>query len=550
MSFLRALTNALLSALLFAILLAVLVVDLNVNLTVTPRVLLVLSGWMALTYGVLAAVLTTLIALAFRFLTGERRIDGFVSPSFLMMATALQTLAALVIIRENTAYFGAFFSPAVQSHFRIQLIALFAVAVAGLVAHYEYRHHKPRRSIWIAYFALLGAVLGLTVYERLTIAPPRQARRAGLYRPTETDRRVTLIGIDGLSFDFIQPLVAEGLLPNFAALMENGAWGRVEGFTPNDPFVLRRSLLTGKTPGHHRQISDVRYSLPGLPRRLEVVPRFILFRQLTKTRLLSIETNTAPGQVKDLWRIAVDAGIEVLNVSAAAGGGNPEAKPDSSFQVIFQDFASETSRLFEPARRALRADDETSERGFREKTAQQPRLTVMFLEGLPAVQSLFYKYSVPEAFGEIRQEDILRYGPVIRKAYQLYDRILGRAMAALKEDELLAVVSTHGVEPLPFWKRIVEWALGNPDISAYHEQAPDGAAFFFGGGIAKSNPIDAVKIVDVLPTLLYYLRLPVGRDMDGIVRGRLFDRSFTEANPVYTITSYDDLEIRPARINE
>jgi hypothetical protein len=433
------------------------------------------------------------------------------------------------------------------------MIALFGVAVVGLVAHFEYRHHRPRKAVWIAYFALLAAVLGLTVYERTAFSPPMPSRRIGSYRPTETARRVTLIEIDGLSFDFIQPLAAEGVLPNFSALMENGAWGRLEGFTPNDPFVLRQTLLTGKAPSKHRRISEVRYSLPGLPRRLEVVPRFILFRQMTRFGILSFEPNPAPARVKDLWVIAVDAGLTVLDAAApgiAEIPGSAKApaapRPDAPFNVIFRDFESETSRLFEPARRALRADDAAADRGFQKRTELQPRLMVLPLEGLGTVQSLFYKYSVPEAFGEIRQEDILRYGPVIRKAYQFYDQILGRAMAALKDDELLAVVSTHGVEPLPYWKRVVEWALGNPDVSAYHERAPDGTVFFFGRGVEKGRSLDAVKIVDVLPTLLYYLRLPVGRDMDGIVRGRSFTKDFTDDNPVFTITSYDDIEIRPA----
>ncbi len=547
MSFLRTLATALISALFFAVLLALLVVDLNVNLTVTPRVLLVLSGWMAVTYGVLMAFLTVLIASAFRFLTGSRPGDGVVSPSFLMIATSLQTLVALVIMRENMAYFESFFTADARAHLKIQTIALFAIAVIGLAAHSQVRLRKPRMAVWIGYFALLAAVLGLSVSERLSIEAPPQSRRSGLYRPTDTDRRVTLIGIDGLSLDFIQPLVADGQLPNFAALMENGAWGRVQGFTPSDPYVLRRSLLTGKMPSHHRQISDVRYSLPGLRGRLEVVPRFILFRQLTRFRILSIEPRVRPALVRDLWRISADAGLPVLD---GASGAPAAAKPDSFFQVIFKDFEAERSRLFDPARRALRIDDEVSDRAFADKAARQPRLTVLFLDGLSPVQALFYKFSQPEAFGQIRQEDILHYGPVIRKAYQLYDRILGRAMAALKEDELLAVVSTHGVEPLPFWKRLVEWGLGNSDVSAYHERAPDGAAFFFGGGVAKGSSLDAVKIVDVLPTMLYYLRLPVGRDMDGIVRSRLFDAAFTDANPVFTIPSYDDLEIRPARISE
>jgi hypothetical protein len=91
----------------------------------------------------------------------------------------------------------------------------------------------------------------------------------------------------------------------------------------------------------------------------------------------------------------------------------------------------------------------------------------------------------------------------------------------------------------------VEWALGNPDVSAYHERAPDGAIFLFGRGVERGQAAEAIKIVDVLPTLLYYLHLPVGRDMDGIVRGPLFSREFTDDNPVFTITSYDGLEIKP-----
>jgi hypothetical protein len=548
MAFLRTLSNALLCTLLFALLLAILVVDLNVNLTVTPRVLLVLTGWLAVTYGLLLTVVIIALSSAFRFLTGRGKVRSFVSPAFLILGTSLLTLLALIIFRENTAYFASFFSPTAQAALRVQIMALFATAVAGLVANYVYRHQRPQKVVWIIYFVVLTCVLGLTVYKRLSVEPPGPVRRTGSYQPTETTRRVTLIGIDGLSLEFIQPLMTEGVLPNFTALTENGAWGRIEGFTPNDPFVLRRTLLSGKTPAKHGQISDVVYSLPGLPRRLEVVPRFILFRQMTRLGLLSIESRPAAARVKDLWTIAAEAGLSVLDASKPIPGQDaavPPPHPDTPFEVIFKDYESESSRLFDPVRAALRADDAAADLAFLGKAEQQPRLTAVFLEGLNPVQSLFYKFSVPEAFGEIRQEDILRFGPVIRKTYQFYDQILGRAMAALKEDELLVVVSTHGVEPLPYWKRFVEWALGNPDVSAYHERAPDGVIFLFGQGVEKGQAAAAIKIVDVLPTLLYYLRLPVGRDMDGVVRGPLFSREFTDDNPVFTITSYDGVEIRP-----
>jgi hypothetical protein len=109
---------------------------------------------------------------------------------------------------------------------------------------------------------------------------------------------------------------------------------------------------------------------------------------------------------------------------------------------------------------------------------------------------------------------------------------------------LFIVYSPHGTESLPFWKRVVEWTLGNAEVSSYHEQAPPGVAFFYGKGIVKGQNFEAIRLVDLAPTILYYLGLPVGKDMDGIVRGSLFERAFADENPVLTITSYDDVGIK------
>jgi len=56
-----------------------------------------------------------------------------------------------------------------------------------------------------------------------------------------------------------------------------------------------------------------------------------------------------------------------------------------------------------------------------------------------------------------------------------------------------------------------------------------------------------MRIVDLAPTLLYYLGLPVGRDMDGIARTDVFGRDFIADNPVIYISSYDEFEIIPPR---
>ena len=47
------------------------------------------------------------------------------------------------------------------------------------------------------------------------------------------------------------------------------------------------------------------------------------------------------------------------------------------------------------------------------------------------------------------------------------------------------------------------------------------------------------SVVDVTPTILYFLDLPVGRDMDGFARADIFSREFTAERPIAFIPSYD-----------
>ena len=116
-------------------------------------------------------------------------------------------------------------------------------------------------------------------------------------------------------------------------------------------------------------------------------------------------------------------------------------------------------------------------------------------------------------------------------------------MAAKKDDELLVVFSSHGTEALPLWKQIFEWFFGDPDISAYHENAPDGTIFMIGKDIAMGRNIEEMQLIDVAPTLLHYLGLPVGKDMDGIVNSSIFVEEF-KSEPVLYISSYEEHEMK------
>jgi predicted AlkP superfamily phosphohydrolase/phosphomutase len=79
--------------------------------------------------------------------------------------------------------------------------------------------------------------------------------------------RVLIIGLDGATFDLIEPWADD--LPNLAWLMDRGVWGRLRSTLPPATFPAWTSLMTGVNPGQHG-IFDFTRRVPGTY-RLEFV---------------------------------------------------------------------------------------------------------------------------------------------------------------------------------------------------------------------------------------------------------------------------------------
>jgi hypothetical protein len=548
MRFLRLLANGLICGIYFSFLLALLVLDLNVNHVLKvfdiPRLALFLFP----TYGLAASLAAILTASVYRFFVTRPPQKGFLSPRFLTLGLSLLTLIFLVVFRENTIHFASFFTSATQKAVQTQMAVLFLAAAAGLVLLYQYFHRKRRTAYLGAFFAAAPAACILAVFFRAGFPAVEKPFRFSRLEAKRITRRATILNLEGMSFDFIFPMINDRKLPNFAYLMENGSWGHLSGFSPSDPPVLRLTLKTGKLPGKHRRLSDVRYRVPGFGDPLEVVPRFILFRQLTRLGLLTIEPSEAEPIVKDIETIYGEERAVVVRSDDRSSTTVPEIPlipaGDKLFLSLFKDLQFETSPICRRLQAALIRDREAEERAFQAKTDTPPQLFVLTMDGLEEVQTYFYKFGVPDATGDISPDEIQKYGTVIERYYQYYDQVISKYTAAMKEDEILIVCSPYGVEPLPFWKRLVEWVLGNSDVSSDHERSPDGAVFVYGRGVARGRSADGMRLADIAPTLLYYAGLPVAKDMDGSVRTTLFTREFKEENPLFTISSYEDVTVR------
>jgi len=107
--------------------------------------------------------------------------------------------------------------------------------------------------------------------------------------------RVLVIGLDGATFDVLNPLIESGHMPCLSSLMKSGAYGPLRStILPGTPMAWS-SFATGKNPGKHR-IFEFMKRLPGT---YDMVP-----------------TNASDREGPDLWTIISRYGrkVGVLNV--------------------------------------------------------------------------------------------------------------------------------------------------------------------------------------------------------------------------------------------
>jgi predicted AlkP superfamily phosphohydrolase/phosphomutase len=66
-----------------------------------------------------------------------------------------------------------------------------------------------------------------------------------------------------------------------------------------------------------------------------------------------------------------------------------------------------------------------------------------------------------------------------------------------------------------------------------------GVIIIYGNNIKKAKLIEGAHILDITPTILYLLGLPIAKDMEGKVLTQAIDTKFLESNPIKYIDTYE-----------
>ena len=165
------------------------------------------------------------------------------------------------------------------------------------------------------------------------------------------------------------------------------------------------------------------------------------------------------------------------------------------------------------------------------RQAYAPSFFVMAFHGYDKAGHQFYRYAHPEAFGNVPPDEARRYGHVLSGYTALVGRWVLGLEKTLQPGDVLVVLSGHGLAPTPLWRRLLGVLTGTEVGAASHADAPAGVFVAVGGPVRAGAELRGASVLDVAPTLLYLMGLPVARDMEGRVLERADRRRLRQRQP-------------------
>ena len=579
MRFLRMLTNSLIAGALGAAFLTIIVLQLNPSVPLlsgtTGRLFAVLS----LFYGVHLAVIFYLLMVGRELIGLDLLSPGWVSVRVLAWLSAASSAVASTLMWFNVTGLSAALGETAARRMTAGAAATTATAIVlfGLAAaHYSFGRRGSRVGAALLAIAVVGslalpiAARGPGVADAGLLVSPRVAETA---LPV-TGPRVVMLLLDGASLEYIWPRAAGGRLPNFARLLEAGASMDLATVRPTGADAVWTAVATGMYPAKNGVRSSSQYYVRGDSRPMELLPDYCFSHVLVHLGLLRREANSsALLRARPVWSILASAGITagvvrwpltfpaqpvhgfVLSdrfhtllgsfMELDESAGYPAsllptarlafADPELSADARPSPVAMEKGTASPEASAGNR--DQAYSHAMRDLAAERPvQLSAVRYQGLDTVGHYYLRYTQPRAPGGAGEEERRRRIQVIDRYYGYIDSQVGDAASRLLPGDLLLVVSGFGMESPNAAKRLLARVLGDP-MSGTHERAPDGFLLAYGTAVEPGRH-QRGSIVDVTPTVLYFLGLPVGRDMDGYARADLFRSSFTSGRPIAFVPTH------------
>ncbi|MCE9620623.1 MAG: alkaline phosphatase family protein [Planctomycetes bacterium] len=356
------------------------------------------------------------------------------------------------------------------------------------------------------------------------------------------NQRLLIIGWDAADWNLIDPLMAQGKMPNLKRLVEAGVRSDLATLEPTLSPILWSSIATGKTADKHGILNFVEPNPAGGGVRIAA----------STTR-----------RTKALWNILTQAGLKVNAVSwYASHPAEPisgacvtnlfqEGEPaDASMPWALQAAAVHPESLSEslaacrvatsgvkreevlamiPMLHDLKRGDERpralAKQLARMKSVHQATLsilrgstdwncTMVFYETIDTIGHHFMQFVAPR-MPHVHKDEVRWFGGVMNRTYELHDRMLGELLEAAGPGTTVLLLSDHGFHSDHRRPTInTDDAKERAAMEAMWHR-PFGVLAMSGPGVKRGAAIVSSNLLDIAPTALALLGLPAGRDMDG-----------------------------------
>ncbi len=361
-------------------------------------------------------------------------------------------------------------------------------------------------------------------------------------------KRVLLIGWDAADWQMIRPLMDAGHMPALQGLMQRGVWGNLATLQPVLSPMLWTSIATGKTADKHgihgfteplpdhsgiRPVSSVSRTCKALwnilsqnDLRSNVVGWYASHpAEPIKGTMVSNQFEHPVGPPDQPWPVP-------------DGAVHPAERADELAELRVHPTEIDATAVlpFLPdAKRLMEKNDERL-RKFRQLMAQTASihavatqlvaqddwdLTAVYYEGIDRFGHEFMEFHPPK-MEQVSQEDFDAYRHAMEGIYRFHDMMLQTLLKLAGDDTAVILLSDHGYyndhqRPDP--------REGKAGPTDWHR--PFGMVCMAGPGVKPNDQLFGASLLDVTPTVLRLLGLPVGMDMSGRAWVEAFDPPLT-----------------------
>jgi len=395
--------------------------------------------------------------------------------------------------------------------------------------------------------------------------------------------RVIVFGVDGADWRVIEPLVRVGRLPGFKRLMARGATGILMSMEPSASPSLWTTIATGVNPERHGihgfvvgadASDDVEAHAAGKGGLVTAAPtvRPVTSNMRRAPAFWSILPQygkkvgvvgwlvTWPAEPTDgfivssylpyIYQWSTGRPLKGTIVSGIPRQTFPEGlideveplkvKPDDLDPALLKRFydptrvarlSGEDRECVEGFRWSLACDETYRRVGLRLFDAYPVDLFAIYFGGVDVASHRFWKFAWPRDLNyRVGAEEQAVLGRVIEEYYVWIDAALQEYLERLRPEDTLVVLSDHGFKPVLFPDK--------PTTSGHHRR--EGILAIYGRAARPGKTIEGAGLLDVLPTILAIMDLPIAIDLEGHVLKNALEPRYALAHPPQFVDRYGE----------